>query len=391
MSSERMSIQKSEYDERVKRVQEAMQQKDIDIYIVHGCECEGANVRYLTDFWAVFDFAGVVIPKEGKPIFLTGGPESYEYAKTFAKIDDVRVHPLYVETSAPEWDKPTDAFDFTMIFNEISKRFKINKIAIGNTNTMPYQIMQDIIKGARSAQFVYDDELIMKVRWQKSETEIALLKEAYRITDEAAKFAIDMIKPGVREWEIEAAWRSKIYTLGAEGTGYPIWVTSGPHMYQSLCKSSERIIGEDDVVQLSFGAKYQGYCGNMCRPVILGSIDKKREGMIKTALDCLNETKELMKPDVSFAKVYDVFQARLEREGYKGLNLYGPAHGTGLQECEGPWVDNRGELVLKPGMVFNIDIWIADDDFGVRFEDGVIITQSGFECFTTIPDEAVRR
>jgi Xaa-Pro aminopeptidase len=162
-------------------------------------------------------------------------------------------------------------------------------------------------------------------------------------------------------------------------------------MYQSLCKSSERIIGDDDVVQLSFGAKYQGYCGNMCRPVILGSIDKKREGMIKTALDCLNETKELMKPDVPFAKVYDVFQARLEREGYKGLNLYGPAHGTGLQECEGPWVDNRGELILKPGMVFNIDIWIADDDFGVRFEDGVIVTQSGLECFTTIPDEAVRR
>ena len=391
MSMQRMSIQRSEYDERVKRVQEAMQQKDIDIYIVHGCECEGANVRYLTDFWAVFDFAGVIIPKEGKPIFLTGGPESYDYAKQFAQIDDVRVHPLYVETSAPEWDKPTDAFDFTMIFDEISKRFKINKIAIGNTNTIPYQIMQDIIKGAGSAQFVYDDELIMKVRWQKSEAEIALLREAYRITDEASKFAIDMIKPGVREWEIEAAWRSKIYTLGAEGTGYPIWVTSGPHMYQSLCKSSERIIGEDDVVQLSFGAKYQGYCGNMCRPVILGSIDKKREGMIKTALDCLNETKELMKPDVPFAKVYDVFQARLEREGYKGLNLYGPAHGTGLQECEGPWVDNRGELVLKPGMVFNIDIWIADDDFGVRFEDGVIVTQTGLECFTTIPDEAVRR
>ncbi len=391
MSSERMSIKRSEYDERIKRVQAAMKQKNIDIYIVHGCECEGANVRYLTDFWAVFDFVGIIIPKEGKPVFLTGGPESYEYAMTFAKIDDVRVHPLYVETSAPEWDKPTDAFDFTMIFDEISKRFKINKIAIGNTNTIPYQIMQDIRKGAGSAQFVYDDELIMKVRWQKSEAEIALLREAYRITDEASKFAIDMIKPGVREWEIEAAWRSKIYTLGAEGTAYPIWVTSGPHMYQSLCKSSERIIGEDDVVQLSFGAKYQGYCGNMCRPVILGSIDKKREGMIKTALDCLNETKELMKPDVPFAKVYDVFQARLEREGYKGLNLYGPAHGTGLQECEGPWVDNRGELILKPGMVFNIDIWIADDDFGVRFEDGVIVTQTGLECFTTIPDEAVRR
>ena len=391
MSSERMSILRSEYDERVKRVQAAMQEKDIDIYIVHGCECEGANVRYLTDFWAVFDFAGVIIPREGNPIFLTGGPESYDFAKQFAKIDDVRVHPLYVETSAPEWDKPTNVYDYNIIFDEISKRFEIKKIAIGNTNTIPYQIMQDIIKGAKKAKIVFDDDLIMKLRWQKSSNEIELLKEAFRITDEAAKFAIEMVRPGVREWEIEAAWRSKIYTMGAEGTGYPVWVTSGPKMYQSLCKSSERVIEQNDVVQLTFGAKYQGYCGNMCRPVIVGKTDQKREAMIRTALDCLNETKQNMKPGVPFAKVYDDFQARLERDGYSGQNLYGPAHGTGLQECEGPWVDNRTDMILKPGMVFNIDIWIADDEFGVRFEDGVIVTETGLECLTAIPDEAIRR
>lgn len=391
MSSERMSILRSEYDERVKRVQAAMQEKDIDIYILHGCECEGANIRYITDFWAVFDFAGVVIPREGKPIFLTGGPESYDFAKQFAKIDDVRVHPLYVETSAPEWDKPTNAYDYNVIFDEISKRFEIKKIAIGNTNIIPYHIMQDIINGAKKAKIVFDDELIMKLRWQKSSNEIALLKEAFRITDEAAKFAIEMVKPGVREWEIEAAWRSKIYTMGAEGTGYPVWVTSGPKMFQSLCKSSERVIEQNDVVQLTFGAKYQGYCGNMCRPVIIGSTDRKREAMIKTALDCLNETKQNMKPGVPFAKVYDDFQARLQKDGYKGQNLYGPAHGTGLQECEGPWVDNRTDMILEPGMVFNIDIWIADNEFGVRFEDGVIVTETGLECLTSIPDEAIRR
>lgn len=391
MNNERMSIPRSEFDQRIEKVQAAMQKKDIDVYIVHACECEGANVRYLTDFWAVFDFAGVIVPKEGKPIFLTGGPESFDYAVQFAKIDDVRVHPLYVETSAPEWDKPTNAYDYTMIFNEISERFAIKKIAIGNTNTIPYQIMSDILKGAKDAQIIYDEDLIMNIRWHKSDNEIAILREAYRITDEAAKFALEMIEPGVREWEIEAAWRSQIYRLGAEGTSYPVWVTSGPNMFQSLCSSSERVIEKGDIVQLTFGAKYQGYCGNMCRPVLTGKIDSKREGMIKTALDCLNETKELMGPGVPFAKVYDTFQTRLEREGYKGLNLYGPAHGTGLQECEGPWVDNRGDMILEPNMMFNIDIWIADDEFGVRFEDGVVVTKDGLECLTSIPAQAITR
>ena len=391
MGKERIGIPRSEYDNRVQRVQATMREKDIDVYIIHACECESANVRYLTDFWAVFDFVGVVVPREGKPIFLTGGPESYDYAKKFAKIDDVRVHPLYVETSAPEWDKPTNAYDYTMIFDEIKQRISVKKIAIGNTNTIPYQIMADIIKGAGNVEIVYDDELIMNLRWYKSENEIAMLREAYRITDAAAREAINMIEPGAREWEIEAAWRAAAYRMGAEGTGYPIWVTSGPSMYQSLCKSTERIIEKDDVVQLTFGAKYQGYCGNMCRPVILGKTDEKRAGMIKTALDCLNETLSLIGPGVPFAKVYDTFQARLEKDGYKGLNLYGPAHGTGLQECEGPWVDNRAGMVLKPGMAFNIDIWIADNEFGVRFEDGVLVTEKGLERFTSIPAEAIRR
>jgi Xaa-Pro aminopeptidase len=368
-----------------------MKKKDFDVYIIHACECESANVRYLTNFWAVFDFVGVVVPREGKPVFLTGGPESYDYAKQFAEIEDIRVHPMYVETSAPEWDKPTNPYDYTKIFDEFKKNFPVKKIAVGSTNTIPYQIMMDIKAGSGDAEIVFDDELIMKERWIKSDNEIALLREAYRITDEAVRSAIEVIKPGVREWEIEAAWRAKSYQLGAEGTSYALWATSGPSMFQSLSRSTDRALEKDDVVQLSMGSKYQGYCGNLCRPVLTGKLDKKRMDMIGVAKDCLEETLSLMGPGVPFAKVYTVFQGRLEKAGYKGLNLYGPAHGTGLQECEGPWVDNRSDKIMEPNMVFNIDIWIADHEFGIRFEDGVAITKTGIERLTSIPAEIIQR
>ena len=69
-----LQLKREEYDLRIRRVQEKMREKGIDLLVAHACECESATVRYLTNFWAVFDFVGVLVPAQGKPILLTGGP-----------------------------------------------------------------------------------------------------------------------------------------------------------------------------------------------------------------------------------------------------------------------------------------------------------------------------
>jgi len=145
------------------------------------------------------------------------------------------------------------------------------------------------------------------------------------------------------------------------------------------------------MVQLSLGAKYNGYCGNMCRAIVLGDLPEKHLNMIKVALECTDDTIGRMGPGVPFAGVYDEFQKKLAHYGFTGLNLYGPAHGTGLQECEGPWVDNRTPLVMEPNMVFNVDVWIADDKYGVRIEDGVLITDKGIEELSSWRRELIRK
>lgn len=386
----KVGIPKEEFLERVRKIQVKMKDEQLDIIVTHACECESANVRYLSNFWAVFDFAGVVIPKTGEAVLLTGGPESYEFARTFSQIDDVRVHPLYVETSAPEWDKTTDNYNFKKLFNKLESRFEIKKIGIANENIIPYKIIKDIEKAAPNAVFTNADDILLESRWYKSENEIALLKKAYEITEEGVKRVIETLKPGMTEWQIESIWRGEVYKLGAEGTSYPVWVTSGPSTFQSLCRSTERVIEDNDMVQLTFGAKYKGYCGNMCRPVIIGKIPQRHEYMIKVAFEALEDTLDTIRPGVLFKDVYNKFRDRLDKNGFPNSNLYGPAHGTGLQECEGPWVDNRTDLVFKKNMAFNIDIWVADDKFGVRYEDGVIINETGIDILTNYRREIIK-
>jgi Xaa-Pro aminopeptidase len=96
-------------------------------------------------------------------------------------------------------------------------------------------------------------------------------------------------------------------------------------------------------------------------------------------VECNQDTIRQLKPGVPFAAIYTEFQTKLEHYGFQGLNLYGPAHGTGLQECEGHWVDNRSDLIVTPNMAFGVDIWIADETYGVRIEDCVLITDAGCE------------
>ena len=390
MSQSIMQLKREEYDRRVARVQEKMREKGIDLLVTHACECDSATVRYLTNFWAVFDFVGVLIPAEGKPILLTGGPESYDFAVKFAQIDDVRVHPMYVETCAPEWDKPTHPFDYPAILDELRERMPIRKIGIANVNTLPHVIYADIERGAKGAEIVPCEDIILDLRAVKSPGEIALLKEGYRITEAAIRQTSEMIRPGVTERELLARWKALAFEMGAEGFGYPCWVTSGPSTYQSLCKSTDRALVGDEMVQFSVGAKYNGYCGNIGRVAVLGKLPEKHMDMIRIARESLDEAIETMGPGVPFATVYDKFQKRLDRYGFGGLSLYGPAHSTGLQECEAPWVDNRTGRVLQPNMVFNIDIWIADDRYGVRLEDGVLITEQGIEELTTWHRDIIR-
>ena len=52
----RKFLPKEEYDARIFRIQEAMKKEDIDVLIVHSCECESQNIRYIADVWTVFDF-----------------------------------------------------------------------------------------------------------------------------------------------------------------------------------------------------------------------------------------------------------------------------------------------------------------------------------------------
>lgn len=376
------TIPESEYQERTRRVQEAMKERGLDLLVTYGCECESANVRYLADFWPSFDFAGIVVPASGDPFLVTGGPESSWFAESFSKIPEVKVNPRFVETSAPDWVPETESGDFSALLRPVLESGGVKRVGVANSNIMPHAIWTDLEKAVAGRELVPADDVMFEVRTIKSENEFEMLREANRITEAAMKAAIEYCEPGLTEWQVEARARRVMYEEGAEGTSYGIWVCSGPNTRNALCRSTDRRLEPGDLVQLTFGAKYKGYCGNMCRPLSLGEPKAEVRKLMEVGLEAEKQTIDMMCPGVDSRKIFKAFDDLLRRHGMEKHALYGPAHGTGTQECEGPWLDGKKPIELVPGMAFNVDIWLSDGKQGLRYEDAVIITGKGAEELT---------
>jgi Xaa-Pro aminopeptidase len=177
--------------------------------------------------------------------------------------------------------------------------------------------------------------------------------------------------------------------LGAEGNPYPAWVCSGPNSTLSLCRSTDRAIQENELVQFTFGAKYMGYCGNMCRPFSIGEAPKPARRLMEVALEAMQYALRMIRPGVKASEVFDGYYEILARYGFESFTLYGPAHGTGHSEVEGLWLAKEADFSIQPNMLFNIDIWLSDGRYGLRYEDGVLVTTDGLQELTSYRREII--
>jgi Xaa-Pro aminopeptidase len=378
----------TEYERRISRVQEELAAERLDVLVGYSSECESASCRYLAGFWPFFDFACVVVPVKGRALLVTGGPESLEYAGSFSSVADIAVNPLLVETSPPEWVPEVHGEGFRTLLARACGATP-RRIGVANWNIVPHLVVKDLLTAAPEATLVPADDLLLRVQRIKSEVEVPYIVEAYRITEEAMKAALAAARPGATEWELEAVARSAMAMAGAEGMSYPAWVCSGRNTRLSLCRSTSRVIQANELVQFTFGAKHEGYCGNMCRPFSIGEPPVGTRKLMDVALEAMKDAIAAIRPGVEARAVATRYRRILTRYGWEGFALYGPAHGTGSSEVEGLWLANGADFVIEPGMLFNVDIWLSDGAQGLRYEDGILVTSTGIRELTTFRREAI--
>jgi Xaa-Pro aminopeptidase len=237
----------------------------------------------------------------------------------------------------------------------------------------------------------------------KTPDELACIRTAIRITDEAMVDVHKALAPGIRQTDLSASFLRRAFELGAQASMLEpiwqvmpqskadgVWTTHGDLALPLL--STERELGEGDVLWTDVSITYRGYCSDFGRTWIVGRDPTPRQEAV------FDRWQEIMAAVLGVARAgataADLGRAAIKANG--GSRPWLPhfylGHGIGVNAAEMPMIgtdlgDEFDEkFVLQPGMVLVLEpvVW-EDGTGGYRSEEVLVITEEGWTRLTNYP------
>src|SRR5262245_26780042 len=227
---------------------------------------------------------------------------------------------------------------------------------------------------------------IAYLRQVKSATEIGLLEKAIQITLKGQQAAARNIAAGVMEYEVEAALEYEFRRNGAERPGFPSIVGSGPYSTILHYDKSERRMQAGDVVVVDVGAEYAGYSADVTRTYpVSGKFSPRQREIYQIVLSAQKEAIAKIKPGARISDLHQAAMGYIRSKGYEKYFIHGTSHHIGLE------VHDVGDTArpLEPNMVITVEpgIYIPEEQIGIRIEDDVLVTPTGYRVLSAFPKE----
>lgn len=228
------------------------------------------------------------------------------------------------------------------------------------------------------------------LRSVKEEWELEYLAKAEAIGDAAFDHILKVIKPGITEMEVAAELEYFMKMHGAETLSFETIVASGPNSAMPHAMPSERKLEMGDFITMDFGCKYQGYCSDMTRTVVLGKANEKQKEIYQIVLDAQLASLAALKAGMRGCDVDKVARDLITEAGYGACFGHGLGHSVGLFIHEQPRLSRLCTDILLPNMIQTVEPGIYVPGFGgVRIEDMVVVTEDGYKNLASSPKELI--
>jgi Xaa-Pro aminopeptidase len=270
-------------------------------------------------------------------------------------------------------------------------------------------------RGVQPPQAIVDPgTLLHEMRLVKTDEEIALMQRAADIASEAHREAMRAVRPGMKEYEIEALIEYTFRKRGANAPAYNSIVGGGANATILHYINNDAELKDGDLLLVDAGAEYDGFASDITRTFpVNGHFSEAQRDIYQLVLDCQERCIEMTAPGVTLDEMHersveiltegmvrlgllkgDVGKL-IEEEEYKKFYMHRLSHYLGMDVHDvGLYQRDGSPRPVEAGIVITVEpgLYVAGDaedipdkyrGIGVRIEDDVLVTPEGFRVLTS--------
>jgi Xaa-Pro aminopeptidase len=329
------------------------------------------NVRYLTSFTGS---AGIVLVTADTMLFTSDGRYRTQAAEQLAAAG-VRATIEIGPTTADQRDAIARAL-------EPGARVGLEAHAV------TWAQQQDLADALAGHELVATQGLVERLRRVKEPGEVARIKAACAIADDALATLLPTLADGPTERDFALDLEVEMRRRGASGNSFDPIVASGPNGAKPHARPTSRVIERGELVVIDFGCVVDGYCSDMTRTVSVGEPgpDARRLWDVVRASQVAGRV--AVHAGAECAAVDRACRDVITDAGWGELFVHGTGHGVGLEIHEAPRVAASARDTLETGSIVTVEPGVYLPGVGgVRIEDTVVVTSGGSDPLTEFPKD----
>jgi Xaa-Pro aminopeptidase len=348
--------------DRAERLVSLLPDAHVDVMLVTNL----VNVRYLTGYTGSNGLAVV-------------GP------RTRAFITDFRYVEQAAEQVDPSFDRHLAPLELSEVLEEVLPQgpfrlgFEETHLSVRDHRRLR-QTLPDRV------ELVGVEGLVERLRAVKDPAEVARIREAARLADDAFEAVIaDGGLLGRTERQIALALTREMEARGASRPSFDAIVAAGAHGARPHATPRDLEIGAGELVVIDWGAELDGYCSDCTRTLAAGDVGEREREIYELVLEAQLAGLEAVKAGAEARTVDSAAREIIDGAGYGERFGHGLGHGVGLEVHEAPRLSQRSDAVLAAGNVVTVEPGVyLPDQFGVRIEDLAVVVADGCEVLTSV-------
>jgi Xaa-Pro aminopeptidase len=349
---------------------------------------DGVAAMLLTSPENVFYTTGYTsLPSSGNPILYT----LRSRLPYFAYVDESGATTLMC------WGFSTEGVDFgadeIVGFNSFPSALQAlrellrDRVDAGSTlaveDTCPRYVLDAIeAAGIARSQLASADGTLASLRLVKSAREIELLRRSTEIIETTAAELFPLLREGMSRREIMREARTRLFRNGANGIS---------HLTFSFGDSNPEVEADEPLaagrlITLDLGAIVDGYCSDNRRYAFLGEIPGSLQARYDAMVEIVDAVGAALVPGTAYGEAYDLALRLFAQHGIELMARFTHVgHNIGL-ETEEQWLGDERDLVVREGMVINIELYSHDESGQqVGDEETYVIGADGPERISLLP------